>query len=310
MKSKQQYFIIFFTYWLILQLTYSLGVNYSHNAAVETAIESIGKRISLDLPRLVLPDTQMNIAGDSEAIVKYIGQVNELINEKSLQVNLLSIAGISDKTILDETSKTFILNAPSGEIPYTVQIKHVAWWQYIGIVPILVSFALAYFTIGNIVTRQKRRIEQKNTLEESEASILVINLENKTISSSLTQTEIPLANKPLCFYIALIEFCIVNKDSVLSQNKDVPEDLVELSNKYFFRLIELGHTIRKRPNFTNSLEKTLSEIRAALDEAFVATPQLKEVYYPPKAHGEGSRSKLHHYGLSLIEKSDYKVIGK
>ena len=97
---------------------------------------------------------------------------------------------------------------------------------------------------------------------------------------------------------------------MLNQNKDVPEELLTLANKYFYRLVELGHTIRKRPNFTNSLEKTLSEIRAALDEVWQEQPEIKETYYPPKAHGEGSRSRLHHYGLKAIEIADIEVIGK
>ena len=111
--------------------------------------------------------------------------------------------------------------------------------------------------------------------------------------------------------MALVEFCIENPDVVLNQNKDVPEELLTLANKYFYRLVELGHTVRKRPNFTNSLEKkTLSEIRAALDDVWQDQPEVKDVYYPPKAHGEGSRSRLHHYGLKNITLENIEVIGK
>ncbi|XQF91352.1 hypothetical protein ACOBV8_20375 (plasmid) [Pseudoalteromonas espejiana] len=60
-----------------------------------------------------------------------------------------------------------------------------------------------------------------------------------------------LANKPLCFYLALIEYCKDNSDVVLNQNKYVPDELIELA-QVFYRLIELGHTIRKRPNFNSS----------------------------------------------------------
>ena len=78
----------------------------------------------------------------------------------------------------------------------------------------------------------------------------------------------------------------------------------------FYRLIELGHTIRKRPNFNSSLEKTLSEIRAALDDVFSEHPEQKELYYPPKAYGEGSRSRLHSYGLVNIGKGNIEIKGK
>ncbi|KKK93350.1 hypothetical protein LCGC14_2693760 [marine sediment metagenome] len=86
--------------------------------------------------------------------------------------------------------------------------------------------------------------------------------------------------------------------------------MLELANKYFYRLVELGHTVRKRPNFNNSLEKTLSEIRAALDEVLSEYPEEKELYYPPKAYGEGSRSRLHSYGLVNIRKGNIEIIGK
>jgi hypothetical protein len=90
----------------------------------------------------------------------------------------------------------------------------------------------------------------------------------------------------------------------------VPEELQELANKYFYRLVELGHTIRKRPNFNNSLEKTLSEIRAALDDVLNDCPELKELYYPPKAFGEGSRSRMHSYGLVNVSQGNIEIIGK
>ena len=61
---------------------------------------------------------------------------------------------------------------------------------------------------------------------------------------------------------------------------------------------------------TVALEKTLSEIRAALDEILRQSPDLKAKLYPPKAHGEGSRSKLHSYGLKNLAESDYEIRGK
>jgi hypothetical protein len=82
-----------------------------------------------------------------------------------------------------------------------------------------------------------------------------------------------------------------------------------LANKSFGRLIELGHTKRKRPDFNANLDKTLSEIRAALDEVFAGYTEEKEIYYPPRAQGEGSRSKQHSYALSEIKLEDIEIIG-
>ena len=119
-----------------------------------------------------------------------------------------------------------------------------------------------------------------------------------------------LANKPLCFYLAMLEFCKLNPQANLYLNKELPKELIELADKNFHRLAVLGHIVRKRPNFSNSLEKTLSEIRASLDEILTEHPQLKDKVYPPRAHGEGSRSKLHSYGLQNLSDKDYEVRGK
>ena len=82
-----------------------------------------------------------------------------------------------------------------------------------------------------------------------------------------------------------------------------------LANKSFGRLIELGHTKRKRPDFNANLDKTLSEIRAALDEVFADFPEEKDTFYPPRAQGEGSRSKQHSYALVSIKEDNIEIIG-
>ena len=89
----------------------------------------------------------------------------------------------------------------------------------------------------------------------------------------------------------------------------MPTELLALANKSFGRLIELGHTKRKRPDFNANLDKTLSEVRAALDEVFVGYSEEKETYYPPRAQGEGSRSKQHSYALPSIREEDIEIIG-
>jgi hypothetical protein len=76
------------------------------------------------------------------------------------------------------------------------------------------------------------------------------------------------------------------------------------------RLMELGHTKRKRPDFNANLDKTLSEIRAALDEVFAGYSEEKTRYYPPRAQGEGSRSKQHSYALPVLHHADIQIIGE
>ena len=129
------------------------------------------------------------------------------------------------------------------------------------------------------------------------------------LGNSVNDTVVILQNKPLCFYTALVKYCTENPEHPLPPHKDVPIELIALANKAFARLIELGHTKRKRPDFNANLDKTLSEIRASLDEVFALYPEEKERYYPPRAQGEGSRSKQHSYALTHLSPDDVEIIG-
>ncbi len=137
---------------------------------------------------------------------------------------------------------------------------------------------------------------------------LTLDLTNKALV--LSDKQVPLANKPLCFYAALLNYCQQNPEVRLCQHHLLPDALLELADKYFLRLVELGHTVRKRPDFNANLEMMLSEIRAALDELLSEYPHLKPLYYPPKATGEGSRSRMHNFALTHLQPQRWDITGK
>ena len=125
--------------------------------------------------------------------------------------------------------------------------------------------------------------------------ILQIHLPSRRLVHLQSGNSAELANKPLCFYLALIQYCSDTPNVFLSQHKALPPELLELCERYFRRMNELGHAIRKRPDFNKNLEKTLSEIRASLDQVFIDDQDQKIAFYPKKAIGEGSRSKVHNF---------------
>ena len=141
------------------------------------------------------------------------------------------------------------------------------------------------------------------------AQRIIIDLKDKTLGNGVNDVKVVLQNKPLCFYTALVRYCMENPSEPLQHHKDVPVELLNLANKVFGRLIELGHTKRKRPDFNANLDKTLSEVRAALDEVFADFTAEKERYYPPRAQGEGSRSKQHSFALTSLSPEDVEIIG-
>lgn len=312
-KSLYKYLGVFFiTLSLLLGAYFSLS-HFKSKQTEQLLIAQIKSRIALDLDYLNLPDPFLNHVGSEESVNEYITNLNQQLG-KQTRVLVHSIAAITPYDAPANTT-THQLVTPKRSINVILSIqsstvKTADVWVVIAALLAALLTSCWYRYISKCVQRSKGR-QDDLAIEQQSQPILLINLQTKSIAASpLAEKQVHLANKPLCFYLALIEFCIENPEASLNQNKDVPEPLIELANKYFYRLIELGHTIRKRPNFTNSLEKTLSEIRAALDEALVDFPELKERYYPPKAHGEGSRSRLHSYGLSKITLQDIEVIGK
>lgn len=305
--------LLFLFTFIVLIGAYFSSAYYQYQQSSTLLLADVKNRIALDLDYLNLPEPFLSHAGSEEMVVDYIAELNNLLGKNSA-IHLYAIENIPtvSKSLL---SFKQTLETPQRSVEL-IFINNSRRFNGADLVVVICAMLLAFIIViwWRYSEQQASNFNNKETEKVTKppvAPILLIDLQSKSIANRVTpEKQVNLANKPLCFYLALIEFCIENPETTLNQNKDVPEALIELANKYFYRLIELGHTIRKRPNFTNSLEKTLSEIRAALDEALIDFPELKERYYPPKAHGEGSRSRLHSYGLSNIKMSDIEVIGK
>lgn len=310
----KKYISIFCSVFSILLAVFFMANTVQTQHQEKLAQLQILNRIALDLPHINLANAFLSHSGSEDDIKQYINQLNQQLKLSNL-VEVVAIDGISIKAV-DERMATNTLVTPSREITVVFSQAHqysTAFFIVVVLMGALASaFIIALIRMRDIKINSLSALNKDNQEQaENIVSIVKIDLNNKTLGLNTNhELAVALANKPLCFYLALIEFCVEHPTITLNQNKGVPDELIELANKYFYRLTQLGHTIRKRPNFTNSLEKTLSEIRAALDELLIDHPELKDIYYPPKAHGEGSRSRLHSYGLSNISVSDIEVIGK
>ena len=311
-RVKLAYGAVFISCCLVLFASFITAKAYKTTTNDALTLAKVENRIALDLNHLNLRDDFLKHSGSKDMVLNYIARLNAQLADSGVMV--YSIEGISDYPARADLI-TKQLHAPQKSLTVSFVVASSLFAKDDIAVFILVClFAAAFTYLLFISERTKIQIakhEPEVAVQAEEKPKLIVDLQNKTLAASCAVDKtVALANKPLCFYLALVEFCIEHPDVVLNQNKDVPEELLTLANKYFYRLVELGHTIRKRPNFSNSLEKTLSEIRAALDEVWQEQPEIKETYYPPKAHGEGSRSRLHHYGLKAIEIADIEVIGK
>jgi hypothetical protein len=307
--------VCFFVLFIVFSLVFYVSTTQKQQQINQLQIAQIEKQIALDLPLLDLSNELLKHSGNKAALQHYIQTVNAQIQGTGIQV-----VAIEPKHEFNLSLKTheFIrkLNSNNNVVFIVLSLKQPYFTNDVMAIYILlfvISALLIYMIKQAAIYQGDKKLvtdHELNTLE-SKPLILVINLKSKTLSSSYYPDQhVALANKPLCFYLALVEFCTNNPEIKLNQNKNVPEELLELANKYFYRLVELGHTVRKRPNFNNSLEKTLSEIRAALDDVLNDCPEQKELYYPPKAFGEGSRSRMHSYGLVNVSQGNIEIIGK
>lgn len=307
--NKFKKIILSLAVYLVLQCTFAMSIYVTVQQEKDNLMAQVENRIAKDLSRLPLPNPDKNNAGNQGVVDNYIEGLNIQLGSHPLQPKLLSIQSNNYSILSARELLNGSFNTPYQQIYFYFSVKKLILPDFFSWLAVVIS-GLFYLALGQRGKIKFNKQADSITLLNDEKTRLVIDLENKVLINSKTHISAPLANKPLCFYVALIEYCVLNPGVKLNQNKDVPDELLKLADKYFYRLVELGHTIRKRPNFSSSLEKALSEIRAALDEILTDESELKEEIFPPKAYGEGSRSKLHNYGLKITTLDKVEIIGK
>lgn len=273
------------------------------------AIDTIERRIILDSAFLDIGNETLNTPVNAYAVNRYLNDINTSLKDLNYPVRVKSIQHVEFNNLPSSFSDLEKITLDNAEQTITVQFASLSLlsmtsFSFLSLIAALVISPLFY------VKRKVSSLTENVPLEVAPPTPkLVINLRDKTLGNGVNKTTVILQNKPLCFYTALVNYCTVNPNEPLPPHKDVPAELLMLANKTFARLIELGHTKRKRPDFNANLDKTLSEIRAALDEVFAGFTEEKETFYPPRAQGEGSRSKQHSYALSTIKIEDVEIIG-
>lgn len=293
----------------ILILASLLGSYHSRQEHIDKAIVVLKNRVALDLFDLGLETESSQISQDNRIIQFYIRDLNRYLELSSFPIKMEGIMHYHLEEEIPADSITIELHSSRNIIP--IQITVDAPWVKPGSIILCIFFAVAY--LGLVSSNQKRaaRSAMVNSKEViKKVPKLIVDLRERSLYLSSNPEQIAqLSNKPLCFYLAMLTYCCENKEPQLFHNKQLPEDFIALANKYFSRLLELGHSRRKRPDFDNNIDKMLSEIRTALDEIISAEPEVKEIFFPQKAQGEGSRSKLHNFALLKLKPDSYELIG-
>ena len=292
---------------LLFQLFYSLGRFYEQQEYEEAVSHIIRERVALDLPvikgRLPLGE----ISDDRRPY--YLQALNEQLDAQGVLYRVVAISASPLHTDL-KLKGSLELKLSTSDEHYRIQVRVPAtgWLMYFSIWPWLAAALFSFIVSYHVLVNRKLSIPAPTV--EQDPRVITIDLKQKLLINPITGKSVLLANKPLCFYTGLIDYCIKHPGASLNPNKELPDELEQLAKKYFKRLIDLGHTIRKRPNFGSNLEKALSEIRAALDELFEEDIVTKYRIYPKKAVGEGSRSKAHSYALEDVSREMIEIIGR
>ncbi|MEP0175347.1 MAG: hypothetical protein ABJH28_09035 [Paraglaciecola sp.] len=308
--TSYKYTGYFFILWIMFQGTYSTAKYFQHQYEASLFTLNIEKRIALDISKLRLANPIFNTISHPPSVKRYIDQLNLHLTEQDSNVKLLKLQNVSIDIDGEYLTRNSTLTPTGQKIEVSIAVFK---WPYLTTLTPIALFLALIFTYLDYKIYAKANNADNNLSEPSAPDSpvkLSINLHDKTLNNVKFGKKVELSNKPFCFYVALLEYCIKEPNPLLNQSKNVPEDIIALANKYFYRLIEIGHTKRKRPDFSTNLDKTLSEIRATLDAVFLHQPHEKELFYPPKAQGEGSRSKLHNYALEHIDPSHLEIIGK
>lgn len=294
----------------IFQAAFSLGKFNQKNLNVEKSISSIEKRIALDLPKLKLANPRFKTVAHEASVKEYLQSLNTSLSSLEAPIRVITLQGIGEPA----QPSTEVIRRNLQTIDQLIEVElikvYTSPFSYFTLVVPLFAFIVTLLRVKQEKLQAAKLAKQPEVIEPPKQAKLIINLHDKSISNGLDDKRAPLSNKPFCFYAALVDYCLQQENPSLNHNKNVPDDLLHLANKYFYRLIELGHTKRKRPDFSTNLDKTLSEVRSSLDEVFHDYADAKDIFYPPKAQGEGSRSKMHNYALEHITQDQVVILGK
>ncbi|MBU2976665.1 hypothetical protein [Alteromonas sp. C1M14] len=276
-----------------------------------TALDYVEQRVGLDTAFLDVGNQTLNTPVNEAAVAQYISRFNTTLStlHYPIAIHHLQHVAAYDPPPAYTVETTLQLQTAEQEIRINVGMLPLATSLSLHPFAILAALLLTPLMFELRLRSARSKAEEKTALQPPEPK-LVIDMTTKSIGNGVDSDMVVMQNKPFCFYAALVRFCIENPQATLPQNKDVPQPLIILANRVFLRLIELGHTKRKKPDFNANLDKTLSEIRATLDEVFSRYPTEKEKFYPPRAQGEGSRSKQHSYALPPLNDEDIVILGK
>lgn len=296
---------------VVLTLVTIQGNSLSRQQQIEDALLTLKNRVALDIIDLNISNELGSKAKDDHTVQRYMQNLNDHLTEVRFPLRLIRLEQFvykGPKQIPENELRQFSLQSSRTSVEVVASVTERQFQAWTMLFPPF--FTLLFFMISRFNKQQLFAQPSKSDVEPLPPPKMVIDLRERTLFiDQASDTKTTLANKPLCFYLAMLKYCSEEDAPQLYHNKNLPEPFLELANKYFYRLLELGHSRRKRPDFDSNIDKMLSEIRTALDEILTNYPEQRCLFYPQKAQGEGSRSKLHNFALVDLDAEHFELIG-
>jgi len=240
--------IVFVVSFILMQSVSTLAQRHVLKHSVDQQLSKIKERIALDLPAI---EHQLPILLEPNSEQQhYLTNLNQYLAHQQYDVQVMQIR---EQKHAPHSPKILNTNLyfRGTKIVIDYQKLETPWWHSFSQMSLLFSAIFAAFSVFHFY----KHTPKVDLLAEQEISpqLISVDLHNKTLVNFKSGEHLSIANKPLCFYAALIEYCLTNPGKTLNPNKELPDEMKLLCKKYFARLIELGHTIRKRPDFTNNI---------------------------------------------------------
>lgn len=265
-----------------------------------------GYKIAVVTPHLVQKiNADINLIADNQRAafeqadgtlsMDYLAHTNKLLRQQNIGLELV------------ERLPQPIVAVQHDLIPYGVNIQHTNYnppWLLMIITSIFSGLVFSCFQPCFLLDKQSYITEHI----KAPIQVLTINLDRRLLTLGNKKATTPLANKPLCLYIAMLKYCSETKQPFLTTNEPLPGILNSSCQRLFTQLMEKGHTKRRPPDFDSALDKSLSDIRRVVDGLCEGDTDLQRIFVPPKAVGKGARLQRHNFALKDINQYNYKII--
>lgn len=269
-------------------------LGHCYNIAVATP--QLVQKINADINRIA--DTQRAVFEQAESNLKldYLAHTNELLRQHDIGLRLA------------EQQPQHVVTVQHNLLPYGIYIQQTAYqlpWL------LMVITGLSSGLLCNLLKRHTPSFEQPNKTHHTTTpnQVLTIDLNSRSVILGNRQATTPLANKPLCLYVALLKYCSETKQPFLTTTEPLPAAVNSGCQRVFAQLMEKGHSKRRPPDFDSALDKSLSDIRRVVDELCEGDADLQRIFVPPKAVGKGARRQRHNFALKDISQHDYNITG-